>query len=190
VLVRVTDLKQWAYCGRIVYYQWVMPGAGKPTYKMEEGRLAQEMVEKLEVRRTLGRYGLEGAKRELGVWMTDEGVGLTGKTDLLLVGEGVGSVVEFKLTSGEPGENHRLQLAGYAMLAEAVRGLRVERAFLYRIPDEKVFVIEVGEEMRGRVREAVRRIREVREREWLPGPTAVRKRCEECEYANYCGDVW
>ena len=24
----------------------------------------------------------------------------------------------------------------------------------------------------------------------LPEPTDVRKRCEECEYANYCGDVW
>jgi len=112
MLVRVTDLKQWGYCGRIVYYQWVMPGAGKPTFKMEEGRRAQEVLEKLETRRTLGRYGLEGARREFGVWLSDEELGLTGKVDLLLVGEGVGSVLEFKLTSGEPGENHRLQLGG------------------------------------------------------------------------------
>ena len=190
MLVRVTDLKQWAYCGRIVYYQWVMPGVGKATYKMQEGLAAQEMIERLEVRRTLREYGLEGARREFGAWLSDERIGLTGKADLLLVGEGVGSVVEFKLTSGDVGENHRLQLAGYAMLAEAVRGVKVERTFWYRIPDGKVFEVTVGEELRAKVREAVGQIREVMERESFPRPTAVRKRCEECEYANYCGDVW
>jgi len=39
-MLRVTDLKQWAYCRRIVYYQQRMPGVGKPTYKMEEGKTA------------------------------------------------------------------------------------------------------------------------------------------------------
>ena len=35
MMLRVTDLKQWAYCRRIVYYQHRMPGVGKQTYKME-----------------------------------------------------------------------------------------------------------------------------------------------------------
>ncbi len=186
----MTDLKQWAYCRRIVYYQYVMPGAGRPTFKMEEGKQAQEMVERLEMRRTLREYGLEGARRSFGVWLSDEGLGLTGKLDLLLEGDGFGSVVEFKLTSGDPGENHRLQLAGYAMLAGAVRGIRVERAFFYRIPDGKIFPVTVTDDMRQKVREAVRTMREMTENEWLPSPTPVRKRCEECEYQNYCGDIW
>ena len=190
MLLRVTDLKQWVYCQRIVYYQHVMPGAGKPTYKMQEGLAAQELIERLEMRRTLREYGLEGASRSFGVWLTDEALGLSGKVDLLLEGFGAGSVVEFKLTSGDPGENHRLQLAGYAMLAEAVRGIRVERAFMYRIPDGKVFPVTVDGPTREKVREAVHAIREMVRDQWLPGPTPVRKRCEECEYQNYCGDIW
>ena len=189
-LFRVTDLKQWAYCERIVFYQAMMPEAGRATYKMREGVAAQEMVERLEMRRTLREYGLEEARRHFGVWLSDEGLGLSGKIDLLLEGGGVGSVVEFKLTAEEPAENHRLQLAGYAMLAEAVRGVRVQRAFFYRIPDGEVFAIEVGEPLREGVRRAVRGMRAMVEQELFPGPTPVRNRCAACEYANYCGDVW
>lgn len=190
MLLRVTDLKQWAYCKRIVYYQYVMPGAGKPTYKMREGAAAQEVLERLEMRRTLREYGLEGARRHFGLWMNDEGLGLTGKVDLLLEGAGVGSVVEFKLTSGEVTENHKLQLAGYAVLAEAVRTIRVGVSFIYRIPDNKIFPVTITEELRHTVSEAMRGIREVRMGGSIPDATAVRRRCHECEYANYCGDVW
>ena len=28
------------------------------------------------------------------------------------------------------------------------------------------------------------------ESESFPAPTPVRGRCAECEYANYCGDIW
>ena len=36
-LIPVTDLKQWAYCPRVVYYHRVMPALAHPTYKMKEG---------------------------------------------------------------------------------------------------------------------------------------------------------
>jgi len=103
---------------------------------------------------------------------------------------GEGAVVDFKLTSGEVGENHRMQLAGYAMLVEATMGLVVPRTFLFRIPDNAVFTVEVGEELREKVRAAVLAIRRLKETEELPEATEVRGRCVECEYANYCGDVW
>ena len=189
-LLAVTELRQWTYCPRVVYFHQVTPGAGMSTYKMQEGLRAQEMIESLEMRRTLREYGLEGAEREFGVWLKDEGLGLTGKLDLLLRGAGVAAVVDFKLTSGEVGENHRMQLAGYAVLVEAALGLRVGVTFLFRIPDNRVFAVEVTEEMRARVREIVGAVRRMNEREEMPEATDVRGRCVECEYANYCGDVW
>ncbi len=186
----MTELKQWGYCGRIVYYHRVLGGVGRRTYKMGEAVRAQEAIERLEVRRALGEYGFEGARRRFGVWLEDEGVGLSGKIDLVLERDGEAAVVDFKLTSGEPGENHRYQLAGYAVLVEAALKVAVGRAFLYRIPNDRIFEIDVGAEARGRVAEAVRAIREVEEREIFPEATRVRGRCVECEYANYCGDVW
>ena len=168
----------------------LMTGAGRATYKMEEGLRAQELIESLEMRRTLREYGLEGAERQFGIWLNDERTGLAGKLDLLLKMEDTAAVVDFKLTSGEVGENHRMQLAGYAVLVESALGMKVPVTFLFRIPDNRVFPVPVTDELRGRVREAVTAIRRMRETEELPEATAVRTRCVECEYANYCGDVW
>ena len=53
------------------------------------------------------------------------------------------AVVDFKLTSGEVGANHRMQLAGYSILAEEAFGLPAPVAFIYRIPDNGVFPVEV-----------------------------------------------
>lgn len=189
-LIAVTELRQWAYCRRVVYYHQIMPGAGRSTYKMQEGERAQEMVESLEMRRTLREYGMEGAERQFGVWLSDEEVGLSGKIDLLVKGERATAVVDFKLTSGDVGENHRMQLGGYAALVEGALGLRVERAFIYRIPDNRVFAVPIEIELRERVASAVQAIRRLRDTEELPGATEVRSRCVECEYANYCGDIW
>jgi CRISPR-associated exonuclease Cas4 len=186
----VTELRQWEYCPRIVYYHQLMPGAGQSTYKMQEGRRAQDMIESLEMRRTLREYGLEGAKRRFEVRVCDEGIGLSGTVDLLLEGERFAAVVDFKLTSGEVGENHRMQLAGYATLVEAVLGLPVQQAFLFRIPDNRVFPVPITGELKERVRGAIGAIRRMLETEELPEPTAVRARCVECEYVNYCADVW
>jgi CRISPR-associated exonuclease Cas4 len=186
----VTELRQWEYCRRVVYYHQLMPGAGQSTYKMREGERAQEMIESLEMRRTLREYGLENAERQFGVWLSDERVGLSGKLDLLLKGDRSAAVVDFKLTSGEVGENHRMQLAGYAVLVESVLGLPVTQTFLFRIPDNRVFAVPVDRDLRERVVGAVRAMQRLRETEELPPPTDVRSRCTECEYANYCADIW
>jgi len=188
--VPVTELKQWVYCPRIVYYHRVLGTPGKRTFKMQEARAAQELVEELERRRGFAKYGLEGARRRFDVWMRDAGLGLAGKADLVLETADEVAVVDFKLTSGEPGENHRVQLGAYSMLAEAACGLRARRAFMYRIPDGRLFPIAVTEDLRERVVRAVSEIRRVEESQWYPEMTAVRARCAECEFANYCADVW
>jgi CRISPR-associated exonuclease Cas4 len=188
--VLVTDLKQWAYCPRIVYYRRTLGGPGRPTYKMEEGKVAQEVFEALELRRVLKPYGFDGARRRLGVWLRDDELGLAGRIDMLVEGECAAAVVDFKLTSGEPQDNHRLQLTGYALLAERALGLPVEKGFFYRIPDSRLFAVPLDAELRDRVIRALEQIRQTSLTQWCPEPTPVRQRCAECEYANFCGDIW
>lgn len=189
-MIPVTDLKQWAYCQRIVFYERFLPGASKPTAKMREAILAQDLIESLEMRRSLRRYGWEGGERRFGVWLRDDALGLSGKLDLVLVSPVAVAVVDFKLTSGEPGENHRMQLVGYALLVESALGLPCTHAFLYRIPDDRVFPIDLTSELRDRARAAIANIRVLELTEVLPPPTPVRARCSECEFANFCADIW
>ena len=189
-LIPVTDLKQWAYCERIVYYHRVLPALGKTTFKMREAIAAQDLVEALEMRRNLGAYGLENARRNFNVWLSDGALALSGRVDLLLETPDQVAVVDFKLTSGEVGDNHRAQLTGYSLLAEAEYGVPARVAFLYRIPDNRIFPVEITAHLRERVRGSVGAIRMLAERQVCPPPTVVRARCVECEFANYCGDVW
>jgi CRISPR-associated exonuclease Cas4 len=189
-LIPVTDLKQWAYCPRVVYYHRVMPAPPRPTYKMKEGLAAQDLIENLETRRKLREYGLDDARRRFGLWLDNKDLGLAGKIDLLLEAKDEIAVVDFKLTSGEPGQNHRLQLAGYSLLAETALGMPARRAFLYRIPDNRIFPEPVTEQLRRAVKTAVADIRRTGDTQFCPEPTEVRGRCVECEFANYCADVW
>jgi CRISPR-associated exonuclease Cas4 len=190
-VLTVTDLKQWGYCGRIVFYQHRFGvRAGRPTFKMTEGHEAQEMIEKLETRRTLREYGYEDAERRFNVWLASEQLGLNGKLDLLLVRADEAAVVDFKLTAGEPMPNHTLQLAGYSLLVEEELGLPVKRGFIFRIPDDRVYSIDLEAGPKEAARRGLMEMREMIESEVLPEATGQQKRCEECEYANYCGDVW
>jgi CRISPR-associated exonuclease Cas4 len=189
-LIPVTDLKQWAYCPGVVYYHYVMPAPPKPTYKMKEGLAAQEMIESLEMRRNLREYGLDAARRRFGLWLEDHELGLSGKIDLLLEATEEIAVVDFKLTSGEPGQNHRVQLAAYSMLGESACGRPARRAFLYRIPDNRIFAELVTDDLRLAVKSAVVNIRKMGQSQLCPEPTDVRARCVECEFANYCADFW
>src|SRR5581483_9796269 len=106
---------------------------------------------------------------------------LSGKADLILEDDERVAVVDFKLTSGEVGENHRIQLAVYSMLAEAAYGIPARVAFLYRIPDNQVFAVEVTTELQGAVTSAVARIREMENNQRYPPATTVRRRCAESE---------
>ncbi len=190
-LITIGDLKNWGYCARVVFYRRFLPGASAPTYKMKAGVEAQGVLEKLEVRRGLAKYGFEAAQRRFGLWLEeDQNLCMSGRLDVLLERWDDAAVVDFKLTAGEPGENHRLQLGGYALLVEAKLEIPVTMGFLVRIPDGNVFPIPIDAALRARVMKAREEIGQMTNTESLPEATEIRARCEDCEYQNYCGDVW
>lgn len=41
ISLRVNDIKQYAYCPRIVFYQYSMPVEKKATWKMEQGTIEE-----------------------------------------------------------------------------------------------------------------------------------------------------
>lgn len=188
--LRVNDLKQYGYCPRIVYYQYVLPVERVPTYKMEHGKAAQIDIEALEKRRKLKAYGLARGERIFNPWLRSSRIGLSGRLDLLIRTEAACYPVDFKYTEEPPQRNHVLQLAGYALLVEEHFGVSVTTGFLYLIPKKDVAVFELSCEMKEEVKEILERIREMIRKESLPEPTPVRSRCQDCEYQNYCADIW
>lgn len=188
--LRVNDLKQFSYCKRIVFYQYVMPVEKKATFKMEEGKRAEEVIDKLEKRRSLKEYRLAEGTRHFHVWLRSERLGLAGKLDLLIESSQGRFPIDFKYTAGRPQRNHVYQLCGYALLVEDAYQEAVTHGFIYLIPREEVVVVDLTPERKAETLTMLEEIRDMIQRESMPEPTPVRSRCAECEYRNYCGDIF
>lgn len=190
VPLRVNDLKQHAYCPRIVFYQYAMPVAKKATFKMERGKTIEPRIEDLERRRKLRRYGLDRGERQFQVWLTSARLGLSGRLDLLIKTPDALYPVDFKDTVEPVRYNHHVQLCAYALLIEDTFPVTVPAGFIYRVPRHDVSAVTMTENLRRDTVECLREIRAMIRTERMPPPTKLRARCTDCEYRNYCGDVF
>ncbi|MGH2538793.1 MAG: CRISPR-associated protein Cas4, partial [Candidatus Promineifilaceae bacterium] len=82
--IRVTDLKQYVYCPRVLYYQTVLPAVRPTTYKMEEGLALHAETEGRERRRSLSAYGLAAGERHFNLPLFSAELALSGELDMLI----------------------------------------------------------------------------------------------------------
>lgn len=188
--LRVNDLKQYAYCPRVVFYQYTMPVQRKATYKMERGKDTEAAIQRLESRRTLREYQLAEGTRQFQLWLRSERLALSGRLDLLVTTPRAAFPVDFKDTMAPVQRNHHVQLCAYALLVEDVLGVHVEKGFIYRVPRDDIVAVDMSSELRRHTMLLMAEIRRMVRHEIVPPPTAVRERCADCEYRNYCGDVF
>jgi len=189
-LLTVADVKQFAYCPRIFYFLNVQPMRPPATGLMQRGKRLQAEFERLEPRRVLSRYGLEEARRHFSLTLTDSELGLSGMADLLLEAPDRLAVVEFKASGGALAENHRLQLAAYAMLAECHFGKPCPIGFVVFVDRGQMEEFALDQAIRDLTRERLSQMRALLQTADFPLPTPVRARCTNCEFRNFCGDIF
>lgn len=183
----VTDLKNWAYCPRVVYYTTFL--ARRPTtFKMDDGRASHEHTTELEERRSLRAYGLRDGERRYHVHLKSERLGLSGLLDMEIVTADEAIPVEFKTTSGVS-QNHKVQLAAYAALVAEAEPRPVRRGYIYLIPARRAQRVDVTPELTATVTRMLAEARQCLVGEIKPPPTDVRQRCRDCEFRRYCADL-
>jgi len=190
--LRVTDLKQYEYCPRVVYYEYCLPGIRPITYKMEAGLAAQDRAEALEERRSLRAYGLSEGERHFNVTVTSAQLGYTGQIDMVIEVKGDERrllPVDFKLSRREPGNHFKLQLAAYALLLEENWGTPVDQAAIYLIPLRRAELFPLTTRLRNAAHRHLQTIRQLVEHQTMPAPTGQRSRCVNCEFRRFCNDV-
>ncbi len=188
--LRVSDIKQYVYCPRVVYFSYLMPIDKKTTLKMEYGKESHVELSRLERRRTPCAYCLaDDARREFHVRLYSERLALSGILDMLLVQGTSYFPVEFKYTHHSPELNHKYQLTAYAMLVEDVIGRPVRAGFIYVSNDKAAYLVEITQNMRDFVRETLSSIRRMICTELVPRPSRQRKKCVDCEFRRFCNDV-
>ncbi len=189
--VRVTDLKQWAYCPRGVYFDLCLPHLRPTTYLMQAGRQAEQRFVRLEMRRSLRRYGLPAGERHFAVYLASERLGLHGVADLVLelpAPDHAVLPVDAKL-SRRVSPGMRLQLAAYALLLEESWGVPAPRGFVYLIPRKQACEVPITARLRRQVLSTLEAIHDMLWHDRLPPPTPRRARCVDCEFRRFCNDT-
>jgi len=184
----VTDVRQHTYCPRIPYYRYTMPLERPTTAKMDLGKEEHETTSAKEARRTLKAYGIKEGERCFGVDLYSKSLGLRGKIDMVILTHHEAIPVEYKMAAAI-GLHHKYQLTAYAMLAEHTLNRTVTRAFVYLTPAKRAVEVPITAAMREHVRGILAGLRSSVAYERLPRPTPHRKRCTDCEYRRFCGDV-
>ena len=190
ITLTVSDVKQFYYCPRVVFYTYCLHSIKRPTtYKMQEGNLEHDAVAEKEERRSLKAYGLKAGERQFNINLHSGRLSLTGKLDMAIVSDSEVIPVDFKNTSGNAGLNHKYQLTGYALLVEDKWLKPARRGFVYLIPQKKAQEIIITANMRLFFKQTLAKIREMIEKEALPAPARRQAHCTDCEFLNFCNDI-
>lgn len=195
LLFEVSDLKQWDYCPRVVYYRFCTPDIRPTTKAMEHGRERHADEAEREARRSLRNYGLQQGERVSDVYMRSPTLGLRGRLDLAIAvpdrtstgAEAV--VIEYKDSEEINRPHFKLQLAAYGLLLEEAWGLPVKRGFLYSIPLRKATPVPLTASLRRKVADTVAAMRVTVVGERMPEAPSARRPCVSCEFRRFCNDV-
>jgi CRISPR-associated exonuclease Cas4 len=189
---RVTDLKQYHYCPRVVYFAYCLPQVRPVTAKMEAGLEAQVEAEGRERRRSLRAYGLTRGERHFDVPLESTPLGLRGRLDMAIeVPEPDGEVipVEYKNSTRRAGRHWILQLTAYGEMLAQGSNLPVRRGFFYFIPTRQVQEVAFTPARRERLQATVEAMLHMVEGETMPDPPKSRRPCVTCEFRRFCNDV-
>lgn len=194
-LLEVTDLKQYTYCPRIVYYRYCLPSIRPTTVLMDEGIRQHLEEEDREVRRSLRHYQIQEGERSFHLTLQSETLGLVARIDLAIATpsrtavDAEAIVVEYKYSEQKAGTHFKLQLAAYALLLEEAWNLSVKRGFVYSIPLKSAEAVPITPALRKKVLQVIAQIRHLIERQEMPEPPTSQARCVSCEFRRFCNDV-
>lgn len=188
--MRISDLKQFVYCPRVVFYNYVMPVEKVTTFKMEHGKIAEDKIERLEHRRKLKKYGLSEGKREFHKHLYSKNLELSGAIDLLIKTADSYYPIDFKYTTSQPHKNHLYQLLGYALILEDIYKYKISRGFVYIIPKEDAVFFDLTDDLKSKAKILLSEMRDMIASQQMPSPASSKNKCTDCEYRNFCGDVF
>jgi CRISPR-associated exonuclease Cas4 len=188
--LRASDLRQYLYCPRVVYFSLVVPIDRVETFKMSAGRDAEREHARLERRRSLARYGLADGIRRYDVPVVCEKLGVSGIVDEVVHGPTGPVPVEVKFTEGGVAFGHKVQLAVYGMALEEQSGQQVARGFVHLVPSKRTCAVVLDDKLRAATSDITRRIRAMVASHEFPSPADRAAKCDGCELRSFCNDIY
>jgi CRISPR-associated exonuclease Cas4 len=192
--VSVTDIKQYVYCPRIVYFDRVLHATPIFGSQQEDSKeLHEDYVQKELRRKDAVYYSPEfvGAEKLLFTSLSSSVLGLQGNVDCIIKtvsGEYV--PVEYKNMNSDKGRvcmQHKYQLVGYAMLIEDNFKTVVKRGFVNYLPETLILQFEITPTMKSYVKRVLGHIRRIIRDEELPPIRVAKQKCTGgCGHKQTC----
>jgi CRISPR-associated exonuclease Cas4 len=187
IMLMAEDIRQHAYCARIVYFRHVMGAWPEKTYKMHRGEKIHEKKARACNVETEG-----STETYYSIWLQSARLGFGALLDAFEFTGGEIYPIEIKTghIPSDRGEReleyHVVQLVAQAMLLEEAFNMPVIRARV-RYVDARVdhFIPVTIDEKRA----LLRRLREIRDTirlETIPEPASIKGKCTDCEFWSYC----
>lgn len=192
--VSVTDIKQYIYCPRIVYFDRVLHATPVFGSQQEDSKEQHEDYVAKELRRKEAVYyspEFVGAEKFMFVSLSSSLYGLQGNVDCIIKTAKAEHIpVEYKNMNSDKGKvcmQHKYQLVGYALLIEDNFDTVVKRAFVDYIPEGLILQFEITPTMKIFVKRVLGHIRRIIKDEELPPIRVAKYKCAGgCGHKQIC----
>lgn len=191
-MITVSDVKQYLYCPKIIYFEHILHIPKPPDQKLQTGREKHDSITSKEKRRKGAIFydpELDRAEKSFRVEMESSTLGLKGVLDYLVRSDRELIPVDYKFGHSHKGGvhlNHKYQLAAYALLVEKCFNTIVRRGFVHYSRDSINVQVDFDDDVRRRTMKIIREIAQIIEDEIEPAATRNSARCIDCEYKRYC----
>ncbi|MEM3382793.1 MAG: CRISPR-associated protein Cas4 [Nitrososphaerales archaeon] len=188
--IAISDIKQYHFCPRIIYFSKVLGVEERLTESEEKGKEAHNDFHKKEKRRS-SLFGLKSIKiiqKWTALYIKSEKLRLHGILDMLIKTDNEFIPVEFKYTKApnRPQKGHIYQIVAYSLLVEESFHTIVKRVAIYYSKDDKILIIPLTEEMRSHVLWTLKQILKIIHEEKLPETFPPERKCKSCGYFWIC----
>ncbi|RLF09484.1 MAG: CRISPR-associated protein Cas4 [Thermoprotei archaeon] len=183
--ITVVDVRDYAYCPRVVYFTHVLHLKERITEAMQYGKEHHEdpplapLMPKLKPKHVIKNVELTSSKLKL-----------MGKVDTIVVTKhGEYIPVEVKWSEprqGKPRRQHKAQLIAYALLIEENYSTTVKRAVIYYSRAGRLIEMPITSQDKRQVKRMIKQIYQVIRSEEMPEVKFKPKQCVDCGYKCYC----
>jgi CRISPR-associated exonuclease Cas4 len=179
-----TDVKEYAFCPRLIYYKNVLHIYERTTEPMELGKEIHEeepiahLVPLLKVKQILRK-----------VELTSKQLKLTGKIDYILITK-FNEYLPVDMKWADPHyqtaqKHHKMQLVAYSLLIEEAYKTTVKRAIIYYTRARKTIIIPITYTLKNQAKEIIKNIYQIIQTNKEPIVPYTPK-CKNCNYLKYC----
>lgn len=84
----------------------------------------------------------------------------------------------------------RLNEVLVSSIIEDIHNCIVKRGFIYLIPKEDAVVFDLNNDLKTNAKNLLDEIQRMISDQQIPLPVNSKEKCSDCEYRNFCGDVF